>query len=107
MERYDGTAWRPLSPFRQAEQAVFQPALIAAGAVAGPYPQTFPDSTRFTQAPRIQFGVVGSRLVAYATSITTTGFNLYLRNVASSDSPNGAETISWTATQMTPNTANG
>jgi hypothetical protein len=107
MERFDGTAWRPLFPFRQAEQAVVQPALIAAGAVGGPYAQTFPESTRFTQAPRIQFGVVGSRLVAYATSITTTGFNLYLRNVASSDSPNGAETISWTATQMTPNTANG
>jgi hypothetical protein len=85
---------------------VAQPALVPAGSSLGPYPQTFPVG-RFAIAPKLTFGVEGSRLVAFATSITTAGFNLWLRNVAASDSPSGAETITWHAVQMTPLSAAG
>ena len=80
---------------------------ILSTAAVGPFPITFP-AGRFTVAPNVQLSInEGSRLVAYATSVTKDGFNLYLRNVSASDSPANSDNVTWTAVQMTANSANG
>jgi hypothetical protein len=106
-ERHNGTTWVPLFPFRQEMRRYTHGSNITAGSIAGPFPQTFA-AGRFTQPPNVQVNIVeGSRLVGYALNVTTSGFDLYLRNVAASDSPGGVDIAVWSATQMTPNTATG
>lgn len=94
-------------PFAMATGRYSHTSNISAGSSVGPFAQTFP-AGRFTVPPNITIGIVeGSRLVGYATSITTTGFNLYLRNVAASDSPAGVDIATWQAVQMTAGSADG
>ena len=94
-------------PFASCAGSYTHTATIVPNSIAGPFPQTFP-AGRFTVAPSVTFGITeGSRLTAYATSVTKDGFNLYLRNVSASDSPGGVDIANWQAVQMTPTTANG
>ena len=78
---------------------------VTAGSLSGPYAQTFP-AGRFTQVPNLTFGTTDARCSVQGTSITTSGFNLYVRNNSSSTAPAG-QIVSWTATQMTPTSASG
>lgn len=107
VERYNGSTWVPLHPFREEIRRYTHASTITAGSLAGPFAQTFA-SGRFTQAPNVVCSVVeGSRLAGYALNVTTSGFDLYLRNNAASDSPGGVDVCVWHAVQMTPNTATG
>ena len=78
---------------------------VAVDALSGPFPQTFP-AGRFTQVPNLTFGTTDARCTVQGTSITTSGFNLYVRNNSSSTAPAG-QIVTWTATQMTSSSANG
>ena len=94
-------------PYAMATGRYSHTSTIVPNSAVGPFPQTFP-AGRFSVPPNLTFGIVdGSRLVAYATSVTKDGFNLYLRNVSASDSPGGVDVAAWQAVQMTPVSADG
>lgn len=78
---------------------------VAVDALSGPYPQTFP-AGRFSQVPNLTFGTTDARCTVQGTSITTSGFNLYVRNNSASAAPAG-QIVTWTATQMTSTSASG
>ena len=102
-----GAAGSPGVPFAVASGYYQHTGTILSTASVGPFPISFP-AGRFTVKPNVQLSInEGSRLVAYATSVSTTGFNLYLRNVSASDSPANSDNVTWQATQMTATSANG
>ena len=101
--------WRSLTrsaPFATAAFTGTVGKAIAPGAILGPIPQEFP-SGRFTAPPIVTVGYSDTRCTVSVTAVTTSGFNIYVRNLwAPSNSP-APGVVSWTATQMTPTSATG
>ncbi|MDQ5862609.1 MAG: hypothetical protein M3536_10155, partial [Actinomycetota bacterium] len=106
IECWDGAGWRRASPtFAEYANSAVLNSVVPANGQLGPFLQTFP-AGRFTQAPIITFGVSNARLSAAFSNVTTTGFDLYIRNDTSVDTASPA-TISFTAKQMTSSSAAG
>lgn len=79
--------------------------IVPANSLAGPFWQAFP-ADRFTVAPVVTVTTDQSRLISVPGGVTTSGFNLYLQNVTgSSTTANGV--VSWTAVQMSAQSATG
>ena len=52
---------------------------LPAGAQAGPFRHTFP-SDKFTKTPTVTFGQSNARLVPAWNNVSSSGFDLYIRN---------------------------
>lgn len=105
LEIWDGSsAWHRYSRSYAKAAGVSPIGVVNAGATVGPFPQTFP-AGRFSVAPIVMLTTSQSRIIAVADAVTTTGFNLYMQNVASTASENGQ--LRWTAEQMTATSATG
>lgn len=110
--RYEAQAngvwdWReyPAGPFGMFTQQLPVNSAIPAGGQVGPFRHSFP-AGRFSQPPVVTFGVSNPRLSPGASNVSTSGFDLYIRN------DSGAATLAgglvwYTAVQVSSSSAPG
>lgn len=106
LETWDGVVWRPRSwTFAEYGNSALVNSPVPANGQLGPFYQSFP-AGRFTVAPLVTLGTSNARLTASWNNVTTSGFDLYIRNDTPVEAVTGA-IITFTAKQMTPTTAAG
>lgn len=110
--RYEAQAngvwdWReyPAGPFGMFTQQLPVNSAIPAGGQVGPFRHNFP-AGRFSQPPVVTFGVSNPRLSPGANGVSTSGFDLYIRNDSNAATLAGG--IVWyTAVQVSSSSAPG
>ena len=110
--RYEAQAngvwdWReyPAGPFGMFTQQLPVNSAIPAGGQVGPFRHNFPPG-RFTQPPIVTFGVSNPRLSPGSNNVSTTGFDLYIRNDSNAATLAGG-LVSYAAVQVSSSSASG